>query len=366
MTSDPVPEIRIDEAHGDGLRQAAFRLRRMAYWPSEASVRGGEGRLFDADDDTGVILTACQGKEVVGTLRMNWMDAGLSAALPPGLQIHRFLKHADTAHVVHLSRLAVAPQPRNESVVLLLMIAAAERGADRQVEVALCDCQPHLLDFYLRVGFRTYAPAFEHNEGGVVIPLVLLGDDLEHLRAVRSPVYPTLERGGRPRPSLNALRDVIENGHDIGIQTRWRDFGRLYADQLAQSRLLAGLDEAERARLLEHGMVLTVMPGQRLIVEAQPTRTLFLVLDGLLEVIRDSRVMGLASAGDVVGEVAALLDIPRTATVTAREPSSALAISDRVVRRILESDPTLGAKLALNLAREIARKRVMAVQGGHE
>jgi len=66
MTSGTVTQIRIDEAHDDALREAAFPLRRVAYWPSKASVQGGEGRFTD-DDDIGAILTACRAEEAVGT-----------------------------------------------------------------------------------------------------------------------------------------------------------------------------------------------------------------------------------------------------------------------------------------------------------
>ena len=48
------------------------------------------------------------------------------------------------------------------------------------------------------------------------------------------------------------------------------------------------------------------------------SRTLFVVLEGMLVVRREGRVVMVASRGDVLGEIAFLIDARRTANVMVR------------------------------------------------
>jgi predicted N-acetyltransferase YhbS len=128
--------------------EAVFLLRRRAYWSAGPSQVEPVKALTDDDDSSGLILVARTGDEIVGTLRMNFVDVGVSTELAAGLALDRFLEHANPARVVVNSRLAVAPEHRGGALAGLMMLAAAQRAAARQFEVALCDCQPHLLDLY--------------------------------------------------------------------------------------------------------------------------------------------------------------------------------------------------------------------------
>jgi MFS family permease len=64
-----------------------------------------------------------------------------------------------------------------------------------------------------------------------------------------------------------------------------------------------------------------VEPGEILIRRGEPGDRFYLIADGQLEVTRDGEVLAVRGPGEHVGEVALVLDIPRTATVTAVEPT---------------------------------------------
>jgi CRP-like cAMP-binding protein len=61
----------------------------------------------------------------------------------------------------------------------------------------------------------------------------------------------------------------------------------------------------------------SIAEGDLLAEQGQPGDTLFLVLDGMLEVLVDGRRLGELGPGAVVGERAILENSPRTATLRA-------------------------------------------------
>ena len=114
----------------------------------------------------------------------------------------------------------------------------------------------------------------------------------------------------------------------------------------------------EIARLAER---LDVQAGEVILREGRRGRELFVLLDGSATVTREGRVVNILGAGDHFGELAAIEDQPRTATVTAttdlrvlifgpRELDAVLAIPGfrnailrGMSRRIREADDLLAA-----------------------
>ena len=68
--------------------------------------------------------------------------------------------------------------------------------------------------------------------------------------------------------------------------------------------------------------------GRTLIREGERAREFFVVVEGSLRVTRKGDKVGSLGAGDVVGEIALVTDMPRTATVTTSQPGAS-ARADR-------------------------------------
>jgi len=66
--------------------------------------------------------------------------------------------------------------------------------------------------------------------------------------------------------------------------------------------------------------------GAALITEGEAGDRFYLVESGQLRVTFEGRELGFAQPGEPIGEIALLRDVPRTATVTAIEPSVVLAL----------------------------------------
>jgi CRP-like cAMP-binding protein len=90
--------------------------------------------------------------------------------------------------------------------------------------------------------------------------------------------------------------------------------------QLAELRAMpafAHLESAQLRALLEHGEWVTLAPGHVLMEQGEVGDDFFAISAGQVAIQRDGETVDTSGAGDYVGEVALLFDVPRTATVVA-------------------------------------------------
>jgi CRP-like cAMP-binding protein len=97
----------------------------------------------------------------------------------------------------------------------------------------------------------------------------------------------------------------------------------------------ADLSSAQLAELLQLGSWINVPPGEQIVRQGEPGDAFYTMGSGQVEVIEDDREVAVLGPGSYFGEVALLLDVPRTATVRARTPVRAFRLEregfDRLV-----------------------------------
>jgi CRP-like cAMP-binding protein len=86
-------------------------------------------------------------------------------------------------------------------------------------------------------------------------------------------------------------------------------------------------------------VLVTLAPGQVLMREGEIGTTMFVVVDGALDVTKDGHVLAVRAAGQILGELAVLDPKPRSATVTAREPCRLLRLSYDTVEAMILAEP---------------------------
>lgn len=104
------------------------------------------------------------------------------------------------------------------------------------------------------------------------------------------------------------------------------------------------LDLEERKYLLKHGKVYEATTDTVLCHENEMGNTVFVILQGEVEIKKETdgnKLLGILGVGELVGEISALLSMPRIATVVVSKPSIILEIRIDDFSSLLEQVPSL-------------------------
>ena len=201
-----------------------------------------------------------------------------------------------------------------------------------------------------RVGRRRTVVSVTHRLSSVVgLDRVFV---LDRGRLVESgPHAELVARGGAYATLWNKQSGlhVSEDGFSAGIS----------AARLKQFPIFAGLDDTLLEQLARERLVPESIPaGRALVVEGDPGDKFFIVARGSVAVTKKfpagERRLAVLQDGDYFGELALLHNTPRTATVTALAPTTALALSRVHFLALLASAPGLREKIEAEAAARLA------------
>jgi CRP-like cAMP-binding protein len=125
-------------------------------------------------------------------------------------------------------------------------------------------------------------------------------------------------------------------------------------DALKKAPLFDGLSRKELEDLARLADDLEVQAGKVLTRQGDTGREFFVLMDGEVEVERDGHLLGTRGAGDFIGEISILEDMPRTATVTAKTPVRLFVLTAQSFRSVVEQQPEVENKVLRTLARRLA------------
>ena len=124
--------------------------------------------------------------------------------------------------------------------------------------------------------------------------------------------------------------------------------------------LFKGFTKHGTQRLLDAGEVTQQAPGEILLKEGDTAEFVLLVLTGKLEVFvqRQGKDLVLTEAGPgaILGELAVLCGIPRSASVRAKDTSTTLKWSDEEFRSLLLRDHSLSQRIFSGALRTLVDK----------
>jgi predicted GNAT family N-acyltransferase/CRP-like cAMP-binding protein len=311
--------------------------------------------LVDAGDRHARILLAEADGAVAATIRLTFgRDAPFDAEIRQTYQLDQFSDAVNPAEMVVLSRFIVAPQYRGGALPGRLLEAAARLIYDENVEVAFCDCSPHLVRFYQRLGFRTYGRPYHDPHLALQIPLILVTNDVEHLARIGSPIAHWRPTRRWPSPVTRRVKALLAQLPELPSGEAARHH---VGEPLPE--LLAVLTDEEQATLLTDSLVLRLQPGDCLIRRRQVLRTIYLVLAGTLEARDQSGQCRWMNRGDVVGEIAFLTGAERSRDVHAgRHGALVLSMPDSAIGPLAQvHDSRLGRLLHQTMAGRLGTPR---------
>lgn len=127
---------------------------------------------------------------------------------------------------------------------------------------------------------------------------------------------------------------------------------------LRHAAVFSGLEESAIAELSELGREVHFPAGTPLMRQGEPAHELYVLVSGRVSVERVHTKLVLPlqlavlGAGDVVGEMGVLDGEPRSATVTAIEPTTALALGAPALAIVMLKS----AEVAIQLLRVVSRR----------
>ncbi len=133
-----------------------------------------------------------------------------------------------------------------------------------------------------------------------------------------------------------------------------------HAELITGFPLFKGFTVNGARRLLDSGEIKAHQPGDVLLKEGDKADFVLLVLSGALEVFVDRGgehlVLTEAKPGTILGELAVLCGIPRSASVKAKEESAVLEWTDEAFRTLLLRDPSLSQRIFREALRTLIDK----------
>ena len=229
-------------------------------------------RLADAFERPTRRLMAEEGGQLVGTLQFNW-----GAECPFTEEERRIYRLSDFVALVGdestmiASRFMTRPSHRDSDLPARMLDAMFEFALDNEVKLLVADCRPHLINNYLRLGFRTYANTYNDPTVGMLAPLIFVIDDVAHLERIKSRLAP-LFRSKRPGPQdeiVAKIAALLPQATPVRLLNNpagspdWMSLqDTLVEDEVS---IFHGMEPDEVARLIEMSPVISCASGDRIV-----------------------------------------------------------------------------------------------------
>ncbi|HEX9058322.1 MAG TPA: cyclic nucleotide-binding domain-containing protein [Ktedonobacterales bacterium] len=141
---------------------------------------------------------------------------------------------------------------------------------------------------------------------------------------------------------------------------RNQDSTEAFARTLARVPLFIDLSKREIHRLAVTCRERDYAAGDVLVRQGEPGVGLFVIVSGRVQITQHhadavSAAIATSGPGDVFGEMSLLDDLPRSATVTALEPTRVLLLPVFDFRAALQEEPDIGIRLLAVLSRRLRR-----------
>lgn len=208
MITDFEESININIVTTDTEKREIYRFRYQIYIEEMSrpitKVDHVNKWLYDELDDWGILLSAKIGKKLIATARINIGT------------VHNFPQHEvdflsleafqncyidDLDHKFALTtKIMIDPTQRSSQAFYLLLAKCYELCCQNDVHFMFGICNLHLIRLYEKLGTHRYGKNVFSIDYGLLTPIVLLIDDIQHLRKIRSPLF----RIARKRNTINS------------------------------------------------------------------------------------------------------------------------------------------------------------------
>ena len=137
---------------------------------------------------------------------------------------------------------------------------------------------------------------------------------------------------------------------------------------LRQIPLFANIDPAKLKLMAFASERLTFQSGHSLFRQGDPGDAAYIIVEGTVDILVDtpsgSITVATLAKNDIVGEIAILCDVPRTATVTAMGELVTLKITKDLFFRMVTDFPEMGVEIMRVLAHRLEQTTAQLLKAG--
>ncbi|MCB0343816.1 MAG: cyclic nucleotide-binding domain-containing protein [Bdellovibrionales bacterium] len=190
-----------------------------------------------------------------------------------------------------------------------------------------------------------------------------LGEFIQDLPAENLPqslVNTANERDTSDNSTALLVSTQVSTEH-AAIEAERRSEVLLRIEALQGIFLFRDLSLEELSRVVNRAYVTTLPAGEALFREGELDDSLYIVLEGELNIKRGKNKLATIRRGNHVGEMAMLMSTPRSATVTAAKDCRLLNIERKDFEAIIQANPTTGVRLLTAMSRELSSRLDAAV-----
>ena len=127
-----------------------------------------------------------------------------------------------------------------------------------------------------------------------------------------------------------------------------------YAELAKRVALFNGLDAEDVAKIFSKGMTMEVEKGNVLFYQGTTGNQMYVVLGGRIDLFDGKKHLTTLKTGDLFGEMAVILNEPRTASAVAGETSRVFVLSETVFERLMTKRAAI--RILLNIIGVMARR----------
>ena len=137
---------------------------------------------------------------------------------------------------------------------------------------------------------------------------------------------------------------------------------------LRQIPLFANIDPAKLKLMAFASERLTFQSGHSLFRQGDPGDAAYIIVEGTADILVDTPsgpiTVATLAKNDIVGEIAILCDVPRTATVTAMSELVTLKITKDLFFRMVTDFPEMGVEIMRVLAHRLEQTTAQLLKAG--
>jgi len=339
-----------------------YRLRYQIYaeeiFHPLVSIDHSKKIIYDELDKWGLLLYVKAGTELIGTLRIN---IGQLADFPSTLvqefsldRFQRFYKEKNNQNFGYVSKGMISPLYRGTPAHRLLAQKSYELYCKKKVQFSFGDCNFHLIPFHEHYGYRRFTRNWANTDYGLQIPFVLLVDDIEHLRAVGSPLlHKAIARGEVNRQVIDWFHSEfpevasVINSHLVTEEGLWACLShRLGCSPNNAIPVLYGLSEREAKKFLHLcGVIIQCHAGDPIVTCGDSGNELNILLSGKVQSSGKDHIV----PGQHFGEIGLVDRTKHISNITAITDTEIVVLSCHYFQKLRRSCPEIANKVLHNL-----------------